>query len=744
MRSLRAKLITPFIVGTLLLTVLLAGYTYTSARQAVEEAMLVISEAKTLNVSNSMNLLFRSLNSSLQGMATDPHVTDLFTAAKPTPERIAEATEWMQILLRSNEFYRDILVVDANGQGIASTNAGLVGTSFRNRFYVQKALGGVLTFGDPSVGKVTKKFSVTAAAPVLTNNGIVGALVLRNDFPKIVDYESVQTHDSKALFTALLTPEGKFVAHKNKEFVNTQDPAFLALYQELVGVGIKGGAVSYTLHGTRYVGYAKLEGSTQWLVITSGPMLQVFAPANKVGVVVLVISICFLIIISFGVIRFANGILQSLLSLISYAKKVSEGALEEMLETTTRTDELDTLHKALQRMVFSLQSMLEKTTAASKMKGEFLANMSHEIRTPLNAILGMVHLSIREGDLPPKQLDYQRKIDVAARSLLGVINDILDLSKVEAGKLTIEEVPFNLRTTLENVLDMHRELVANKGLFVQMHYQEGASEQFVGDSLRMGQVLNNLLSNAIKFTDSGGITVRCWCECPAQEEDARAVMGVSVQDTGIGMAPSVLDALFQPFMQADASISRKFGGTGLGLAISQRLVHLMGGTLNVASQQGQGTTFTFTVRLPVDATPAKDVCACEQGCFEAFSLEGKRILIAEDNTINQFILEELLAPTKATVVMVENGKLALEAVQKESFDLVLMDMQMPVMDGITATRSIRELGTEMAHTLPIIAVTANAMAEEKSLGLEAGMNDYLTKPIEPQALQAIMAKWLLA
>ena len=745
MHSLRVKLIAPFIAGTLLLTILLAGYTYTSARRAVEDAMLLISEAKTQSVANSMTLLFRSMSTSVQGMVGDQHVTALFSAGKERERVTARTTEWLNTLTKSSEFYRDIIIVDAKGVCIASTNPSHLGNSYWSALYVQRALGGMFTFGEPSVGRVTKKFTVTSAAPIDTPAGIAGALIIINDFPKIVDYEARAAHDSQTLFTSLLTPEGVFMAHKDKTVMGTKAPEFLSLYRHLVVVGEKGGAVTYSFNGVEHVGFAKVEGSSKWIVLTSGPTEAVFASAYRVGTVVLAISLGFLLAISLLVIRFSNGILHSLLSLISYAKRVSEGDLDRGLEKTTRTDELGTLHVALQSLVHSLQSMLEKTQEASKLKGEFLANMSHEIRTPLNAILGMVHLSMRDGTLPPKQLDYLKKIEVAAKSLLGVINDILDLSKVEAGMLSMEEVPFSLRTTVENILSIHQESAGVKSLSLLLEYQPNAPEFFLGDPLRIGQVLSNLLSNAIKFTKEGGVSVRCWLENKQEVQTgaADALVRISVTDSGMGIPEHVLGALFQPFMQADASITRQFGGTGLGLAISERLVRMMGGEIQVSSVLGQGTTFSFSLRLPIDRQPgASSAQALGGGAFEELQLEGKRILVAEDNAINQFIVEELLAPSGATVTLVENGLLALEAVTQGHFDLVLMDMQMPVMDGLEATRRIRLLATPAARDLPIIAVTANAMTEDRDSGFAAGMNDYLTKPIEPAELRRMLLKWL--
>ena len=743
MESLRAKLLGPFIAGSIVLTILLAGYTYTSARTAVKEAMTLISSAQTGQVDGSMTLLYKSSRTAVQNMVVDQHVTALFSPEGRTPEKLGDTLDWMNIVAQGNDYYRDILIVDARGICIASSNLSHIGNSFMDKGYVRLALQGRFNFGDSSVGLVTKKFSATAAGPIDNADGVAGALVLINDFPKIVDYQDKDSQgNSRTIFTAMLTPEGLFMAHKDKELMGNEARLYPDLYKELAQVGEQGDIVSYSLDGRQYVGYAKVEPTNKWLVVSSGPEDEVFAPATKVGLVVLGISLAFLCIIGFLVVRFANGILSSLFSLINYAREVSEGDFELELGETTRHDELGVLHESLQRLVHALRAMLVESEKASTMKGQFLANMSHEIRTPLNAIIGMAHLSQRDGDLPQKQQEYLDRIQVAAKSLLGLINDILDISKIDADMLELEERPFNLKETLEDILSMFQESASAKCIALTLDYEEGTPLRFVSDPLRIGQIVNNLLSNALKFTKTGSVTVRCAQVASGGQDDARALLRISVTDTGIGMPEAALASLFQPFTQADASITRQYGGTGLGLAISKRLVSFLGGELSVQSEEGRGTTFSFTMLL----TPAGDMLLDTENAapvgraFELLKLDGKRILIAEDNAINQLIMQELIAPTGATVIMVDNGLQAVNAVREQAFDLVFMDMQMPVMDGLEATRQIRTFMA--ADVLPIVAVTANAFKEDRDKGFASGMNDYLTKPIEPEHLITILHTWL--
>lgn len=743
--SIRVKLIAPFIAGTLVLTLLLAWYTYTSARKAMEDAVLLMSEAKSNHAVTSMGLLAKSAITSLQNMVVDSHVTTLF-APEADEDAVERTGEWLETITLGNEYYRDSLVVDTEGVCIASSNPGHIGHSYAERPFVRDALGGMFSQGELTVGRVTKKFSAFFSGPVDSGGHVAGALILINDFPKIVDYDEKKSFDSQTIFTAMLTPEGMFMAHKDKALMGNSKALFPGLYEELSRLGEQGGDVRYSVNGVGYVGYAQVEPVSKWVVVTSGKESEVFASAYRIGLTVLGISFAFLCLVSLVVARVANGILSSLLSLIGYAKDVSEGDFEHRLEDTDREDELGVLHTSLQRLVDALQNMLVETQEASRMKGQFLANMSHEIRTPLNAIIGMTHLSLRDADLSGKQRDYLEKIRTAARSLLGLINDILDLSKVEADMIELEETVFSLRETMGNLLSIHQEGAASKGLGLTLEYPDGLPEHFIGDPLRISQVVNNIISNAIKFTSRGGITVHVSCEAPdlpeCRDDAGYSRIRVSVTDTGIGIAEDVLGTLFQPFTQADASTSRLFGGTGLGLVISRKLVDLLGGEFTVISTVGVGTTFSFTMRLlnnPEGVPGAAEEVSLEDA-FAGLHITGRRILVAEDNAINQLIIQEIIAPSGAHVVMADNGQLAVDAVRTQKFDLVFMDMQMPVMDGLEATRVIRTFAD--MDTLPIIAVTANAMKEDKDKGFASGMNDYITKPVEPQRLLEILRVWL--
>lgn len=408
------------------------------------------------------------------------------------------------------------------------------------------------------------------------------------------------------------------------------------------------------------------------------------------------------------------------------------GYTRDLREQKAMLSEMDAAYEALR----IARDMALRNTEA---KSEFLATMSHEIRTPMNAIIGMSHL-LSKTALTEKQRDYVDKTSGAAALLLRIINDILDFSKIEAGKLDMESVAFSMTDLFVELQDFFRASVRDKQLSLIFEGTNLLPESVIGDPVRLKQVFLNLMSNAIKFTPAGTITVSV--ESVVPEEDGLQIK-CFVRDTGIGMTSDQAQRIFSAFSQADSSTTRKYGGTGLGLAISRQLVKLMGGNIWCESVVDSGTTFYFTMKLMRDSQPEekslRDEVFFEGGeCVQEFS--GRKILLAEDNEINQMIAVELLEGVGYQVVVANNGEEAVNLLLADaSIDIVLMDIQMPVLDGLEATKRIRAY--PQFSGVPIIAMTARAMAGDKERSLAAGMSDHITKPIVTEELYAVLKKW---
>ncbi len=413
-------------------------------------------------------------------------------------------------------------------------------------------------------------------------------------------------------------------------------------------------------------------------------------------------------------------------------KEIEIQQLNQALEKRVkeRTHQLLTVNAQLEQHAYELVKSRDKAESASRAKSLFLANMSHEIRTPMNGIIGMASM-LKRGEVTQKQTEQLSIITNAAEHLLGIINDILDISKIEAGKLVVEEAKIDINILLNNVSSILSGRAKEKNIPIIVE-PASVPENLHGDQMRLQQALLNYISNAIKFTEKGLITLRVQLN---EETDDFVILRFEVIDTGIGITPEVLPQLFNAFEQADNTTSRKYGGTGLGLAITRKLARLMHGEADVDSVPGKGSTFWFTAKLfkkPERDTPLQNIAHSDAESIIRQRYPGIHVLVVDDEPFNREVARDQLESVGIIVDTAEDGNEAIALAQYTAYDAILMDMQMPSMDGLDATRHIRQL--EGHSKTPIIAITANAFAEDKARCLEAGMDDFLTKPLYPEML----------
>ena len=550
------------------------------------------------------------------------------------------------------------------------------------------------------------------------------------------------------------TGDGELIASPQFAAKSVAPPSAIAAYEKTMHLGRiaallkKRGVDSGALmspNGDYIVAYARLDGPN-WYFMMFYPRAAVIWSAMRSASWVLAIGLLAAGAQTLLLMMLMRRSVVAPLERLAAACATPDAEAEEVCRIEARPDEIGVLARALkarrekvEEVLNSLeQRVLERTAElerANTEKSRFLANMSHELRTPLNGVIA-VSQTLAARQTTPQDKELAELIMSSGRLLERVLTDILDFSKIEAGQISLSEEPFDVSETVSRIAELHRASAEAKGLDFGWVVDEAAAGGYVGDSVRLTQVLSNLLSNAVKFTTVGSVTLE------VSYRDGELVF--AVKDTGIGFDDDVKARLFQRFEQADSSIRRRFGGTGLGLAISRALMEQMGGAVTVESTPGEGST--FVAKAPLARTDYQSLAAeaeMEEG--EELSLEGVRILLAEDHPTNQKVIQLILEPFGVDLEIVENGALALERLAAAPFDLVLMDMQMPELDGLDATRGLRVLEAETGQgRTPVIMLTANALDEHVRDSLGAGADRHLSKPISPPSLLDAIAELLIA
>lgn len=750
-------------VPMLIVALALIYLSYTDARQQAIESMQITLLERTTRQASDLNLFFGRMSRFADSVGEMVNATGVPSSA--VAEKMLRKIMDFDVIQASAIAYAE----DAFPAGSAPpsplyrrTGGALQFTywdkeehydyTFQDWFLLAR-LGGAGIWTDPIFSGLVDGMVCAYSTPIQSSQGqFLGAVALAVSVEDIT--KNLVTINLKGSQLVLTSQFGTVVAHPDKGYILNHTLVSLARDAaskplETFAYELRNNPSSGVkrfdrgiLGNDEYVAYAPV-AHTNWMLFSVIPESVVLGPVLVSASKSLFVVLISMVILFFVVFMLANHeIAKPLEQLEIAANKLSAGDLHVSVQANSGIREIVNLENAFTTMVAELEASVAKEVAAARArsyaeealraKSDFLARMSHEVRTPMNAVMGLTHLALAEQSSEVRE-QYLQKIQRASKSMLAILNDILDFSKIEAGKLQLEDMPFALAEIRATVEDMFVAEAGARGVEFAVHADETLPPYLRGDMLRLSQVCINLCNNALKFTMAGGIAVNLR---HGGVREGKCLLQISVSDTGIGIAKEAQERLFDKFSQADSSTTRRFGGTGLGLAICKLLTERMGGSIRVQSIVGKGST--FHVSVPLAVASAEDMPK-ESAPLPLPPLPAEtRILVAEDNEINQEIIAALLASMGLSFHMAANGREALEALEKEDFLLVLMDVQMPEMDGLSATEVLRQQG----YAMPVLALTANVLEEDQRRCLAAGMDGHIAKPVDPQDLHAKLALWL--